>query len=201
MPMKPDDRVTDPISVLRTLSTCAGPVALTLVPTSEPGYKTDRVRERLAVGPIVLKRGEALGRADRNVFPGRPLTTSDDLWRLADVLVAQLQRRLKSALDDAIVLADGRVLAALAPGLDAQLDVSRASQPGASAAVAVGVFDFTHRLVARNDFERWQSTPATDTLAFHSRVGTKFRELPHAIHFWDGEHEAVVTFVTNPFTG
>jgi hypothetical protein len=136
---------------------------------------------------------------------------TEEVWLVADRSLAQIRRRLRILLEqgEVDVLHDGKALLPLAPGLDAQIVLHRARVGGPAAALRVPVSGTTPGFSVRPKGEAaslFGPAFARTWLRFGGQgpgpdTANIELELPHAIHLRDGQHEAVITFVPNPFSG
>lgn len=137
---------------------------------------------------------------------------TEEVWLVADRSLAQIRRRLRILLEqgEVDVLHDGKALLPLAPGLDAQIVLHRARFDGLAAALRVPVSGTTPGFSVRPEGEAASLFGPAFARTWLRFEGGSYEspntanielELPHAIHLRDGQHEAVITFVPNPFSG
>jgi hypothetical protein len=135
----------------------------------------------------------------------RMTAPANELWPVADRIVAQLRRRLRTLLlqGEVDVLHDGTALLPLAPGVDAQVVVYRGTHGGPGAALTVLVNARSSGFAEASLFGPAISRPWLQFRGGYESPNSAdiTIELPHALYLRDAEHEAVVTFVPNPFSG
>ena len=137
---------------------------------------------------------------------------TEEVWLVADRSLAQIRRRLRILLEqgEVDVLHDGKALLPLAPALDAQIVLHRVRFGGPAAALRVPVSGTTPGFSVRPEGKAASLFGPAFARTWLRFEGGSYEspntanielELPHAIHLRDGQHEAVITFVPNPFSG